>query len=164
MKSVTCLAIATLALSAGSAAADAGPKLDMLDFFTGKTHGENMMKVALHRPHKLVVDSVGGHNKEGEFVLIDNVQEEGKPARKRVWAMRPAGPNRFTGTLSDAIGPVNVTVSGDTATIQYTMKDGHVAIDQRLQLQRDGSLSNHTVARKFGMKFGQVDGTIRKIG
>jgi hypothetical protein len=163
VKAHTFSAVALVALTAGSAAADPGPTLDMLDFFTGKTHSENVMKVALHRPHKLIVDSVGGHNKEGEFVLIDNVQEEGKPARKRVWAMRSAGSNHFTGTLSDAIGPVDVSVSGDTATIRYTMKDGHVAIDQRLQLQRDGSVSNHTVARKFGMKFGQVDGTIRKV-
>jgi hypothetical protein len=162
MKTLTALAVVALTLSAGAASADPGPKLDMLDFFTGKTHSDNVMKTALHRPHKMVVDSVGGHNKEGEFILIDNVQEEGKPARKRVWAMCFAGANHFTGTLSDAVGPVDVAVSGDTATIRYTMKDGRVAIDQRLQLQRDGSLSNRVVARKFGMKFGQVDGTIRK--
>jgi len=163
MRALTCLALAALALSARSAAADTGPKLDMLDFFTGKTHADNVMRTALHRPHKLIVDSVGGHNKEGEFVLIDNVQEEGKPARRRVWAVHPAGPNRFTGTLSDAAGPVDVTVRGDTATIRYIMKDGHIAIDQRLQLQRDGTLSNHVMARKFGMKFGDVQGTIRKL-
>lgn len=162
MKPLVFLAAAALAANTG-AAADPGPKLDMLDFFTGKTHADNVMRTALHRPHKLVVDSVGGHNKEGEFVLIDNVQEEGKPARKRVWAMRPAGANHFTGTLSDAVGPVDVTVNGDTATIRYIMKDGHIAIDQRLQLQSDGTLSNHVMARKFGMKFGDVQGTIRKM-
>ena len=91
MKPLLCLAVAALAASTSAAAADPGPKLDMLDFFTGKTHADNVMRTALHRPHRLVVDSVGGHNKEGEFVLIDNVQEEGKPGRKRVWAMRPAG-------------------------------------------------------------------------
>ena len=145
------------------ASADSGPKLDMIDFFTGKTHAENVIKIAMQRPHKLIVDSVGGRNKEGEFVLIDNVQEEGKPARKRTWAMRPAGPNRFTGTLSDAQGPVDAVIEGNTATIRYTMKEGGLKIVQQLQLQPNGTIANHTTAKKFGMKFGQVDGTIRKV-
>jgi hypothetical protein len=163
MRVLTCLVLCVLATSFGPASADPGPNLDMIDFFTGRTHSDNIIKTALHRPHKLIVDSVGGHNKEGDFVLIDNVQEEGKPDRKRVWAMRPAGTNRFTGSLSDAIGPVEVTVNGDTARIRYIMRDGHVSIDQRLQLKRDGALANHVIARKFGLKFGQVDGTIRKL-
>lgn len=139
------------------------PKLDMLAFFAGKTHADNVIKIALHGPHKLIVDSIGGHNKEGEFVLIDTVQEEGKPVRKRTWVMRPAGPNHFTGVLSDAKGPVDVTVSGDSALIRYTMKEGELKVEQRVQLQRDGSLSNTVVAKKFGLKVASVDGTIRKV-
>lgn len=150
-------------LLAASAAADPAPKLDMLAFFTGHTHADNVIKIALHGPHKLIVDSVGGRNKEGEFVLIDNVQEEGKPERKRTWVMHPDGPGHFTGSLSDAKGPVDVTVTDSTATIRYTMKDGGLKIDQQLALQRDGTLSNHVIAKKFGLKFGEVTGTIRKL-
>ena len=163
MRALACLAAAALAVGTASAAPDPPAKLDMLGFFTGKTHADNVIRIALHAPHKLIVDSLGGRNKEGEFVLIDNVQEEGKPARKRVWVMHPAGPNHFTGSLSDAVGPVDVTVNGDSATIRYTMRDGHLKIDQQLKLERDGSLANHVVARKFGLKFADVDGTIRKL-
>lgn len=145
------------------AAADPDPKLDMLAFFTGHSHADNVIKIALHGPHKLIVDSIGGRNKEGEFVLIDNVQEEGKPARKRTWVMRPSGPDHFTGTLSDAKSPVDVTVSGRTATIRYTMREGGLKVQQLLSLNRDGTLANHVVATKFGIKFAQVDGTIRKL-
>jgi hypothetical protein len=163
VKPFVCLAVAALAAAAGSASAASDPNLDMIAFFTGRTHGDNVMKIALHGPHKLIVDSIGGRNKEGEFVLIDNVQEEGKPARKRTWVMHPVGPNHFTGSLSDAVGPVDVAVSGDTATIRYVMRDGHMKIEQQLKVQRDGSLSNHVIAKKFGLKFGTVDGTIRKV-
>ena len=153
---------ALLALTGLAPAADA--KLDMLGFFTGKTHAENTIKIALGRPHKLIVDSVGGHNKEGEFILIDMVREEGKPDRKRTWAMRQVGPNNFRGSLSDALGPVDVTVSGGSATIRYIMREGRVKIVQQLQLQPDGrTLTNHVDARKFGLKFGNVDGVIRKL-
>ena len=162
MRALAHIAVAGLAASAGPAAADPGPSLDMIGFFTGRTHADNVIRIALHSPHKLIVDSIGGRNKEGEFVLIDDVQEEGKPARKRTWVMRPAGTNHFTGSLGDAVGPVDVRISGDTAIIHYTMKEGHLAIEQQLKLQRDGSLANHAVARKFGIKFATVDGTVRK--
>ena len=154
-------ALLTVALASGAPAAN--PKLDMVAFFTGRTHADNVIKIAFHGPHKLIVDSTGGRNKEGQFVLIDNVQEEGKPPRKRTWVMQPAGANHFTGSLSDANGPVDVSVSGASATIRYTMREGALKIDQQLTLQVDGSLSNHVIARKFGIKFAEVDGTIRKL-
>jgi hypothetical protein len=157
------LAAAALLMLGATAAADPAPRLDMTGFFTGKTHADNIIKIALHGPHKLIVDSIGGRNKEGEFVLIDTVQEEGKPTRKRVWAMHPVGPDHFTGTLSDAIGPVDVAVSGNSATISYVMRDGHLKITQQLQLQPNGTLANHVMAKKFGLKFAEVDGTIRKV-
>jgi hypothetical protein len=154
---------AFLSLALATAAPAADPKLDMLAFFTGRTHADNVIKIALHGPHKLIVDSIGGRNKEGQFVLIDNVQEEGKPARKRTWMMHPDGPNHFTGVLSDAKGPVDVTVAGATATIRYVMKDGGLKVEQQLALQRDGTVSNQVIAKKFGLKFAEANGTIRKL-
>lgn len=158
------LAAALLGAAAAASAAPDPPKLDMLAFFTGRTHADNIIKIALHSPHKLIVDSIGGHNKEGEFVLIDTVHEEGKPVRTRTWVMHPVGPDHFTGSLSDAIGPVDVVVRGNSATISYIMRDGHLRIAQQIELQDNGkSLSNHVVAKKFGLTFAHVDGTIHKL-
>jgi len=157
-------AAALLALSATASAAPEKPKLDMMAFFTGKTHADNVIKIALHAPHKLIVDSIGGRNKEGEFVLIETVREEGKPERKRSWVMHLVGPDHFSGVLTDAVGPVDIVVSGPSATIRYTMKERNLKVVQQLQLQADGkSLANHVVARKFGLTFAKVDGTVRKL-
>ena len=157
------LAAAGLALAAASP--EAVPhQLDMMAFFTGNTHADNVIRITLHGPHKLIVDSVGGKNKEGEFLLIDTVREEGKPVRKRIWVMHAVSPGHFTGTLSDAAGPVDVQIDGDSVTIRYTMSEGHLAIVQQMQLQADGrSLSNHAVAKRFGITFAHVDGTVRKL-
>jgi hypothetical protein len=146
-------------------AASAPPRqLDMTGFFTGKSHADNVIKIAFHGPHKLIVDSVGGRNKEGEFVLIDTVREEGKPERKRTWVMHPVGDNHFSGYLSDAVGPVDIVVSGNSATIRYTMRDGNLKVVQQIQLQGDGrTLSNHVIAKKFGLRVATVDGSIRKL-
>ena len=152
-----------VAASAILAAAAPAPVLDMTAFFTGRTHAENVLKVVFKRPARLVVDSVGGKGDRGDFVLIDTVQEEGKPGRERKWVMRPAGPNRYTGVLSDAVGPVDVVVTGSEATIRYTMKGG-LNVVQQLELLGDGrTLTNKVVVRKFGLKFASVEGKIRKL-
>lgn len=157
------LVAAALFLAAAPASAPDPPKLDMTGFFAGKSHADNIIRIALHSPHRLIVDSIGGRNKEGEFVLIDTVREEGKPVRTRSWVMHPVGPDRFRGVLSDALGPVDVVVRGDLATISYTMKEGHLKILQQIQLQGDKTLSNHVIAKKFGLTFAHVDGTIHKL-
>jgi len=156
--------VAALLAVVAAATAPAPSKLDMTTFFTGKSHADNVIRIAFHGPHKLIVDSVGGRNKEGEFVLVDTVREEGKPVRTRTWVMRQVGDGHFTGFLSDATGPVDVVAAGGTATIRYTMKDGNLKIIEQIQAAGDGkTLANHVVAKKFGMTFAHVDGTIRKL-
>ena len=158
---MTLVAAAAMAL-AGAATAPA-PALDMTAFFSGRTHTENVLKIVFNRPARLVVDSVGGRGDRGDFVLLDTVREEGKPVRERKWIMRPVGSNRFTGSLTDATGPVDVTVNGRQAVIRYTMNGG-LKVVQQMELQADGrTLSNHVVVRKFGLKFASVDGTVRKL-
>ena len=156
-------ACALLLLCAAPAAAADKPRLDMLAFFAGKTHAENVMKVVLKKPVPLIVDSIGGKGDRGDFVLIETVHEGDKPVRQRKWIMRQAGPNHFTGSLTDAVGPVDVQIDGDTATIRYVMKGG-LKIEQQLQLSADDrSLSNHVVAKKLGLKFARVEGSVRKV-
>src|SRR5438105_3734949 len=125
------IAAATLAL----AAAAPPHQLDIASFFTGRTHADNDLKIVFHHTAKLIVDSIG--KREGKkFVLIDTVHEAGKPVRTRVWHTHETAPGHFGGTLSDATGPVDITVRGDTAMIRYTMTGG-LNILQTLQLQAD---------------------------
>ena len=157
------LAIAAPLIILATAAGAAPPNLDMTGFFSGRTRSDNVLRIAMQKPKKLVVESVG--RKEGDsFVLVDTVHEEGKPVRQRKWVMRAAGANRYTGTLTDALGPVEVDIAGDTATIRYLMKEGRLKVEQKLQMRPDGkSLSTRTVAKKLGIKFANVEGVVRKL-
>lgn len=156
------IAIAFAALSLPASAADK-PKLDMVAFFTGHTKTESVLRVVLRKPVPLIVESVGGKGDKGDFVLIDTVHEGSKPVQTRKWIMKAAGPNHMTGSLTDAESPVDMVINGDTVVIRYKMKGG-LNVEQRLQLQPDGkTLSNHVVAKKFGMRFAHVDGTVRKL-
>jgi hypothetical protein len=155
--------IFSLLAAATAATATAPRQLDMVAFFTGHTRTENLLRVVLHKPVPLIVESVGGKGDKGDFVLIDTVHEGDKPVQTRKWIMRSAGPNHMTGMLTDAVSPVDLVVEGDTAIIRYKMKGG-LNIEQRMQLQRDGkTLSNHVVAKKLGIRFARVDGTVRKL-
>ena len=62
--------------------------------------------------------------------------------------MRPTGPNRYTGALSDAVGPVDDRRDRRPAAIRYEMKGG-LKVDQRLQLRADGTLANHVVRQEI---------------
>lgn len=148
-----------------SAAVSAAPerRLDLVAFFTGHSHADNEMRIVFHRPTPLNVDSIGGKGDRGDFVLIDTVHEGDKPARTRKWIMREVAPGHFSGSLSDATGPVDIVVNGNTALIQYVMK-GNLKVREEMDLLSDGkTLANHVVVKKFGIRFATVEGTIRKL-
>lgn len=157
-------AVAALALAFGSApAAAADSRLDLTDFFSGRTHAEGDLRVAFRKPVKHIVDSVGRKGSNGEFILVDKIREGNDPVRERRWVMRPSGSNGFTGTMTDAVGPVQVTVSGSKASIRYKMKGG-ISIDQQLTLQSGGrTLANHVTGRRLGVRVARLVGTIRKL-
>jgi uncharacterized protein DUF3833 len=159
------LAIASgvLLLSMPAALASPDPRLDLTAFFTGHTHAENVMKIAFHRATPLIVESVGGRGDKGDFVLIDTVHEGSKPVRTRKWIMRQVATGHYTGSLSDATGPVDIVVTGNTAVVQYVMKGG-LRVRQEMDLLGDGkTLANHVIVKKFGLRFATVEGKIRKL-
>ena len=58
----------------------------------------------------------------------------------------------FGGTLSDAKGPVEAEVRGQTVRIRYVMK-GNIKVEQELTAQPGGrAVINRGTFRKFGMK------------
>ena len=152
-------ALLAIALSATPASA-AG--FDFVDFFLGKTRGENQVKIALRKPVRQVTMSVGKKAANGDLILVDTIKEDGKPQKTRRWVMRRSGPGKFTGTMSDATTPVQVTVRGNEARLRYKVKGG-ISVDQTLTMRDSKTVANHVAAKKLGVRLGRLDGTIRKI-
>jgi hypothetical protein len=140
----------------------AAPKLDMVAFFTGRTEADNILRVVFKPATSLNVECVG--RLEGkQFVMIETVREGTKPPRQRRWTVQEVGPGHYSGSMTEAVGPVDIRVSGDTAQIRYTMK-GRLDVAQTLVLQPDGrTLLNHIAVHKFGMRFARVDGKVHKL-
>ena len=159
-------AAAVLALSGCTATAAlpaaSGATFDPIAFFAGSSHGEGMLDTITGSPVPVRVDSIG--RTQGNALVLDQTIRQGdKPARVRRWTMRPVAPNYYSGTLTDAVGPVQVTTSGPRAYIRYAMEGG-LQVEQQLALQADGkTVLNRLQVRKFGLRVATLTETIRKL-
>jgi hypothetical protein len=109
------------------------------------------------------VDSVG-RMRDGALVLDQTIQESGKAPSTRRWIIVRAGPGRYSGNLTDAVGDVDGRVEGARLYIRYTMKHGLV-VQQQLAEQPDGrTVLNRLVVYKLGLRVATLNETIRKVG
>ena len=154
------LALALVAVAA-PAQGQQKPALDLVEFFSGRTHGEGTIKKALQRPHRIVIETVGRRGSNGEMLLTDTIKEDGEATKVRRWVMRPTS-NGFAGTISDAVGPVRVDVEGASATIRYKMKGG-IAVQQVLTMRDKNTLSSRVTGKKLGVRVATIEATIRKL-
>jgi hypothetical protein len=140
----------------------AGPALlDPIAFFAGVTNGEGTLDTLIARPVPVTVSSLG-FPEHGGLKLTQRIREGDKPERTRTWTMRRNGPTSYTGTLTDAEGPVAIIVTGPRATIDYRTPSG-LRIRQQLALQPDGrTILNRLEAFKFGLRVATLDETIRR--
>lgn len=142
--------------------AASGASFEPATFFTGRTRGEATLDTLIASPVAVTVDSVG--RKQGNTLVLDQAIRQGdQPARVRRWTMRPVAPDRFSGALTDATGPVQGTTAGPRAYIRYTMKNG-MQVEQQLALQSDGmTVLNRLEVRALGVRVATLTETIRKL-
>ena len=152
-----------LALSAGcaTAASEAAP-LDPVAFFTGASHGEGRLREAFNRERRVSVDSVGHADKGGLLILDQKMAIEGEPLRIRRWQLRQVGPNRYTGTLTDATGPVEAKVIGRAIRIRYPMKGGLKVESWLTAVPGARAFDNKTTITKWGLKVASLTERIEK--
>lgn len=137
---------------------------DPVAFFSGRTEGTGTLDEIAASPKTTFVTGTGSVRPDGVFVIDQAVKIEGEPAKQRRWQLRQTAPGRFSGTLSDAKGPVTGVVTGNRMQIGYTMKEGGMKVAQVLTLAADGrSLRNNMKIRKFGIVVATLEETIRKV-
>jgi hypothetical protein len=151
-----CLALLLLAAAPAATAPE--------HFFIGRTEGEGTVRMTLGGSHKVRDVSRGRLDKSGALILDQMVYEEGKPARRRSWRLARSGPNRITGTISDAIGPVTGDIRGNVLHLKYQAREASAQVEQWIKLHPGGrTATNRMVFKKFGFKAATLDSTIRKL-
>lgn len=141
----------------------AAPPFPLLRFFEGRTEGRGILKIVLRSPQSIHVQSRGRVESDGTLVLVQDIDQQGKPRRTRHWQMREVAPGRFEGALTDATGPVKGEVSGNRFHVAFPMKGG-VQAEQWLTLRPNGrTVDNVMHVRKLGVTVATLRETIQKI-
>jgi hypothetical protein len=155
--------VAFLAIAALSPSTGAERKLDALRFFEGRTESIATIKLVMKRPYKSRSIGRGEIKSDGSLHLVQRVEEDGKPPHDRRWHIREVGPGRFSGTMSEAKGPVTIDEVDGKYRFRFKMK-GNVSVEQWVIPQPGGrSATSKVTIRKMGITVGQSDGTIKKL-
>ena len=155
--------VAFLAVAALSPTTGAERKLDALRFFEGRTESISTIKLVMKKPYKSRSIGRGEIKPDGSLQLVQRVEDEGQPPHDRRWHIREVGPGRFTGTMSEAKGPVTIDEINGKYRFRFKMK-GNVSVEQWVTPHPSGrSASSKVTIRKMGITVGQSDGTIKKI-
>ncbi len=153
-------AVIALLLAAAAPAPPTAPE----HFFVGRTEGSGTVQMTLSGSHKVRDVSRGRLDPSGALILEQMVYEEGKPARRRSWRLARSGPNRISGTISDAIGPVTGDIRGNVLHLRYQAREASAQVEQWITLHPGGrTATNRMVFKKFGFKAATLNSTIRKL-
>jgi hypothetical protein len=157
------IAVPLWAMSLDSGSAADRDRHDPLRFFEGTTESISTVKVIFKKPYR--TRALGtGHIDNGRLELVQRVEREGHPTKIRRWSIRQLSPGHYSGTMSDAVGPVVIDEVDGRFRFRFKM-DGHLSVEQWLTPKEDWkSAGNSLTVRRLGIKVGSSEGIIRKIG
>lgn len=133
---------------------------DPIVFFAGASEGHGQLATVTGKKQAVHVTSMGTRNPDGGLTLVQHIETRGDPPRERSWVIRPLGNGRYTGSLTEAVEPVEATVSGNSMTIRYRTKDYRVR--QKLVFGRDGRVHNRLDIIKWGLNVARLSETITR--
>ena len=154
--------VALLGASASAVSSSPVPASDPMHFFEGKTESISTIKLIMRKPYRSKTIGTGEID-SGVLKLVQRVHEDGKAPYERLWKMRQVSPGRFSGSMSEATGPVLVDQVGERYRFRFKLK-GNLSIEQWLIPMPGGTAARSKLSiRKFGMIVGRSEGTIRKF-
>lgn len=152
---------AFLSLAAGSGSGAVAD--DPIRFFEGRTESLSTTKVFLKKPYRTRSVGRGKIEADGTLNLVQRVEEEGKPPNERRWRIRRVAQGRFSGTMSEASGPVIIEQVGERFRFKFKMK-GNLDVEQWVSPLAGGTTAKTSVkVKRLGMTFAKGTGTIRKL-
>ena len=140
----------------------AAPTFDVDAFFAGETRGLGVLRVRGRQPVEVRVASRGERTGDGSLRLTQTIRLGSDAPYGRTWTFRPIGDGRYTGALSEAVGPVEAVADGPTLRIRY--RTGRfTTVSQTLTLQPGGRVAlNLLSVRVLGVPVARLTEQIRR--
>ena len=133
-------------------------------FFTGRTEGNGILKSITSHGKNVEVHGTGRLEPDGTLVLDQRVEQAGTKEQRRQWRFNKVGAGRYSGTLTDAMGPVVGEVDGNCFHLRYKLQQHGLSTEQWLYLQQDQRVVlNRMIVRKLGVTVATLDETIRHV-
>lgn len=155
------LVLAISILIPGTACADR--VTNGLAFFEGVTETVGTLKVALKRPTTTRSVGRGEIEPDGSLNLVQRVEDEGRAPYVRSWLIRQVAAGRFSGSMSEASGPVTIDRIGTRYRFRFKIRGG-MSVEQWLTPRADGrSAASDMTVRKFGIEVASAHAVVRKI-
>ena len=156
--------VALAATASVPASAGSESRHDPLSFFDGKTISVSTVKVMMHKPYRTTAIGTGDVRPDGTLQLIQRIERAGHPTKTRRWEIRRTAPGRFSGTMNEAVGPVTIEEVDGRYRFRFKMK-GKLSVEQWLSPNPGWRSADYSVSvKRFGIKVGGSEGTIRKVG
>ena len=142
--------------------AETTPRLDIGDYFDGKTRAWGMVQDYRGEVQRRFTVDIDG-TLEGDTLTLDErfTYQNGETDR-RVWTFERQGENRWLGSADDVEGPVEARQAGHAFTMRYRLpvevsgREITFTLDDWMYLQPDGRLINRTAMSKFGVTLAEI--------
>ena len=156
------LVLAAAIIGGSSFAAEQQLEFTPQNGFGGASEGNGSLTLFFGKPRPFHVVSHGSEQSDGTFRLEQKVTFQDKPPQARVWILTTISPDHYSGTLSDAAGPVSAYTSGPRLSLHYRVK-GPLVLHQELQLMHDGkTIDNVGEITLLGIPVGHLHETITR--
>ena len=131
--------------------------------FAGKTEMVSTVKVIMKKPFRSRAVGTGRLMPDGTLSLAQQVFDEGEEAKQRHWKIRQVASGHYSGSMTEAVGPVLVDEIDGRYRFKFRMK-GNLSVEQWMTpLAGGSSAKSNTTVRKFGMKVASSTGIIRRV-
>lgn len=151
-----------LASRASLGPATDSPVFDPGAFFVGRSSGEGQLSIRGRGTQPVSVESVGTRQPDGSVRLVQSIRRGADAPTERTWSLRPVTETEWTGTLTEATGPVTARVDGNELRIHYRTGP-FTAVDQRLRLQPGGDVAlNRLTVTLLGLPIARLSERIER--